>query len=469
MNDFPPLNWSDEEFESWRYIQDDYADQVAEAILQSPHAVQVYRALGNIQKNNDPVDITLFQDPRDSSRKTDEEHDKLVVLLNAYFSDKRHFQFTPEQKKIIAKASEFYSARITDCTLALAVRSLLKQYSAFKACNVLVFTKLLTQYPHRRILETMQFVMDVMDPKGMDDDGYAIRSIQKLRLIHAMIRSRIKHGGYDVETFGEFNEKEWGMAINQQDMILAIHTFSIEVLDGLKANGDVFTDEERETFYQCWHYYARALGVRDEINPTNYADGLALQERIYKVQFSYPNPNGPALAEPLVTFLQQIVPFHPKLEDIYAIIKMFNDEKDFQYFEDNLKLPLHSANKHFLTFMKDSDKLMNGMVALKYLFTPNHKKPAMYNALAMVEYNFLNKVVNVEKTWGDKHFRIADGFGDQFAKEDAKKTDDRPSLFIWLFHRMFFKDDHATRKSLFHKMFDAVFVKPEKNYDEYLK
>ena len=469
MSEFAPLKWSDEEFNKWRYIQDDFADQVAEAIILSPHAMQVYRALGNINRNDDPVDISIFEDSKDRTKKTDEEHDRLVTLLNEYFSDKRHFDFNPEEKKVITKASDFYSARITDCTLALAVRSLLKQYAATKACYVLVFTKLLTQYPHRRILETMQFVMDVMDPRGMEPDGYAIRSIQKLRLIHAMIRSRIKHGGYDVKSFGEFNDKEWGLPINQMDMILAIHTFSIEVLDGLTANKNKFTEEEKESFYLCWHYYAKALGVKDEINPWNYTDGKALQERIYNSQFTTPNPNGPILAEPLVTFLQDIMPFRPKVADIYSVIVMYNDEKDFPLFKQSLGVPLDEANKHLLTFMKDGDKLMNGILSLKYLFTPNHKKASMYNAMAMTEFNFLDKIVNVEKTWGDKHFRVADGFGDIFAKEDEKKTEERPSLMVYIMHKLFFKDSGGNEKTAFHKMFDSVFTKQEKNYNEYHK
>ncbi len=470
MSNYPPLNWSDEEFESWRYKQDDYADKVAEAIMHSPHHIEVYQALGNIQKNSDPVDIKIFDLPQHKGRELGKDHEDLVAILDEYFSNKVHFEFTDEQRKVITKASEFYSGRISDCTLALAVRSLLKQYAAFKATNVLVFTKLLTQYPHRRILETMQFVMDVMDPKGMEPDGYAIRSIQKLRLVHAMIRCRIKHGGYDVSTFGEFNSKEWGLAINQQDMILAIHTFSIEVIDGLKANDEMMTDDDIENFYVCWHYYARALGVMDEINPTTYADGKALQERIYKSQFTDPNPNGPMLAEPLITFLQEIMPFRPKLADIYAVIKMYNDEKDYEpIFQNILKIPLNTANDHLLTFMRDADKLMHGILFLKYLFTPNHKKKSMYNAMVMTQYNLLDKVVNVEKTWGDKHFRVADGFGDAFAKEDAKKTEDRPSFFVWVIHRIFFKDDHAKEKTFIHKMFDAVFMHQEKNQDEYLK
>ena len=85
------------------------------------------------------------------------------------------------------------------------------------------------------------------------------------------------------------------------------------------------------------------------------------------------------------------------------------------------------------------------------------------------EYNFLNKIVNVENTWAPKHFRIADGFGDEFAKVDQKKTDDRPSFMVYVAHRLFFKDDAATKKTFLHKMFDALFIKPEKNYDEYLK
>jgi hypothetical protein len=105
----------------------------------------------------------------------------------------------------------------------------------------------------------MQFVMDVMEQNAFEPEGYGLRAIQRLRLVHALIRIRI-----DVDklrkTPGRTWNIDWGTPINQQDMIFAVHTFSIEVLHGLLASGEKISEEGLTELLLCLAYYRKSVG-----------------------------------------------------------------------------------------------------------------------------------------------------------------------------------------------------------------
>ena len=196
--------------------------------------------------------------------------------------------------------------------------------------------------------------MDVMEQNAFEPEGYGIRAIQRLRIGHALIRIRI-----DVDklrkTPGRTWNDDWGTPINQQDMIFAVHTFSVEVLHGLIASGEKVSEEEKQNYYYAWHIIGKALGVQDAINPTDYKIGVQVQERIYAKEFIRDNPNGPLLAEPLINFMVAVLPL-AKRKGVYGIVKLFNDKKDYEpIFRDILKLDLSEASSFFTTMYKTQD------------------------------------------------------------------------------------------------------------------
>src|SRR5690606_6619614 len=163
--------------------------------------------------------------------------------LIAYFERFDEFKLTPEELQYLEKGAQFFEKHGPWITFALGVRSLLKQYAHTNAIEVLRLTTLLVQHVNRRSMETMQFVLHVMevgwdmkDEHGHDKlnlDHPGILSIKKLRLVHAMVRYRILHRMYDT-SLGEYDDSILGHPINQEDMVFAIHTFSLEVIEGLR-------------------------------------------------------------------------------------------------------------------------------------------------------------------------------------------------------------------------------------------
>lgn len=433
-----PMLLTDEEFEKYRYKNDQPADSAAFAILNFVDHAQVYRILGGLQKNTDTVS---FDEIKKLSYEAKGDPAQIEWLVNymknqidKYFNDLTHFQFTPEEKECLHKAAIFFNLHMTECTLALAVRSLLKQYAAFKSTNVLTFTQLLPKYPYRRIISTMQFVMDVMDPKAFEPEGCGIRSIQKLRLVHALIRNRIERNTLEIKNAkkenrlqdikGEEWNDDWGVPINQQDMIFAVHTFSIEVLHGLIASGEKVSKEEMENYYYAWHLIGKALGVRDELNPTDYYTGYLVQNRIYKKEFIRDNPNGPVLAEPLIRFLVEVLPM-AKRKGVLGLVKLFNDKKDYDpVFRDILHIDLSEASRFYTTMYNLQDNFRHILINIKYFFLPNAKRSDYFRDIARNQRKFFESIIGVAKTWTDSHFRIADAFGEQAAiqhEETAKQ------------------------------------------------
>jgi hypothetical protein len=424
-----PMLLSDEQFEKYRYIIDPEADTAAFMILNLFDHAQVYQVLGKIQKNTDVVDLedikNLSYKPKGEQKDIDMLIKTAKSFIDKYFNDLKYFQFTPEEKACLERAATFFNVHMTECTLALAVRSLLKQYAAFKSTNVLTYTKLLPKYPYRRIIATMQFVMDVMDLNAFEPDGYGIRSIQKLRLVHSLIRNRIEVNTLNKVPGMEWKD-EWGKPINQQDMIFAVHTFSMEVIHGLKASGEKLDPAEVQNYYYAWHLIGRALGVKDELNPSDYNIGVQVQERIYAKEFIKDNPNGPELAEPLIKFMMEVLPLS-KRKGILGLVKLFNDPKDYKpIFKDILKLDLDEASKFYTTMYKAQDTIRHLLIKAKYLFLPKAKRSDYFRDVAKNQFKFLNSIIGVAKTWSDSHFRIADAFGEQAAEEHNKADKQLP-------------------------------------------
>lgn len=412
---------SDEEFEKFRYRGDPDVDTIALTVMEVLDHEELHRIMSTIQKNSDPVSFAgltkISPRPGVSVRDPESFLQQYRKVLELYFGN-MIFQFTPEEKECLRRASIFFDTHMTECTLALAVRSLLKQYAAFKSTNVLAYTKLLPQYPYRRIISTMQFVLDVMERNAFEPEGYGLRAIQRLRMVHALIRIRIDVDKLRKTPGREWND-EWGTPINQQDMIFAVHTFSIEVIHGLLASGEKISDEEIQNYYYAWHIIGRMLGVVDELNPSDYKIGVQVQERIYAKEFIKDNPNGPLLAEPLIKFLVDVLPM-AKRKGVYGVVKLFNDKKDYEpVFKDILKLDLSESSSFFTSMYKTQDWIRHALINIKYFFTPNAKRSDYLSDIAKNQHKLFESIMDIAKTWSGSHFRMADAFGTQAAEESV--------------------------------------------------
>ena len=328
--------WTDSHLDRMREKMDPFADEAAAGLIAVRDLRQAMQLLHFLARNDAAVDVSV-------------NGVSLPPVLQNYFEDLSHFQFTKEEKGILDRASEIFAKYGPVITGVLGVRSLLKQYAHTKATNVLRMTTLLTEHVDRRITETFQFVLDVMQKGWYRPNMRGIRSIQKLLLIHALIRHRILNG-MTPESQGSW-DPAWGQPINQEDMIFANQTFSVEVVDGMAQGGFPLSEQDREIFIQAWVLIGKALGVDASLEPGSYSEAAALQQKIYERQFTMPNSNGPPLARALVKFLRDVMPFEADEKSIMTIIKYFDGVENYKILEDNLQLPLGESHPKLISHL----------------------------------------------------------------------------------------------------------------------
>lgn len=395
-----------------------------------PAADKAAAALFNAIKGHSPSEVAKFITAFVSRDFAKAWESQIAIEdppeLIAYFEAFDDFQLTQQELEYLEKGSDFFDRHGPMITFALGVRSLLKQYAHTKAIEVLRLTTLLVKHVNRRILETMQFVLDVMNP-GWDSRANGgplklnlqhpgILSIKKLRLVHAMIRHRLMNKMYDT-SLGDYDIDQLGYPINQEDMIFATHTFSIEIIEGLREMRIPVSDEDAENYFQCWKIIGRALGVRRELEPENYADAMDLQNTIYRRHFTMPNEAGPVLSSALTGWFTQSIPLlnHKMLR---TFIKHFNGPENFEILEKNLRIQLDDTHEDLKQHLSE-DLKFHEKTSRPGISTMDAGELALDNFFL----HFLQTLLSTERGGKNETFRIGDGF---MASWNLNKMRDKP-------------------------------------------
>ncbi len=352
-----------------------------------------------------------------------------------YFNSAEEFQWTLPEVEYLEKGAEFFEKHGPWITFSLGVRSLLKQYAHTKAIEVLRLTTLLVKHVNRRILETMQFVLDVMSigwdtktsngHKKLNLDHPGLLSIKKLRLVHAMIRYRLLHKMYDT-SLGDFDETLLGHPINQEDMAFAIHTFSIEIIEGLRELRVTISDEDAENYFQCWKIIGRGLGIRKELEPENYADAMALQALIYQRHFTLPNTTGPILSKALMGWFTSTVPLLGE-KTLITVIREINGPENFDILEDHLGIPIDDAHEDLEQHLTQDLK-----------FHEKSSRPGLSpmgpGTLALDNFflHFVRTLLTTERGGKNDTFRIGDGFTAAWDLNNMSETPMPKEKLFWM-------------------------------------
>ncbi len=400
----PSTKWTNEFLDEMRTHGDPFADEAAAVLFEAT-------------KGHSPAEISAFISSFVSHDFPKRWKEKGAIPdppgLVHYFESSEEFQWTEQEAGYLEKGADIFDKHGPWMTFALGVRSLLKQYAHTKAIEVLRLTTLLVKHVNRRILETMQFVLDVMsigwDTKSADGqkklnlDHPGLMSIKKLRLLHAMIRHRLLHKMYDT-SLGEFDEEKWGHPINQEDMVFAIHTFSLEIIEGLREMRITISDEDAENYFQCWKLIGRGLGIRRELEPANYADAMELQDIIYKRHFTLPNAVGPVLSKALMEWFVSTVPLLNQ-KTLVTFIKDFNGPENFDILHKHLDIDTGDAHDDLAEHLSED---------LKFHEQSGRPGVAANDAGAMALDNFflhfLRTLLKTERGGKNSTFRIGDGF-----------------------------------------------------------
>ena len=280
--------WTSDLLEPMRLETDPIADRVVQDILAGgeEHEREVVSLFRRLTENDSPVP------------------EGLPAVVKDYFETTSDLPpwADPEQIKRGEQVFRLYGPQIV---LMLFCKSLPLCYSCWRGAQGLMRTGRLVEPPdrtfdafNRRIMETAQFVLNVMSPDGLSPRGRGIRSAQKVRLIHAAIRYFIARGEWDM--------KKLGQPLNQEDLAGTLMSFSIVTLDGLARSHIPLSRQQQEDYLHAWKVVGHILGVRPELLPEDVDDARALIAAIVRRQ-SGASKAGKVLTGSLIKYMDRIL------------------------------------------------------------------------------------------------------------------------------------------------------------------
>ena len=273
--------FTDDELRAYRQRCDPVGDAVIDRILDTGRAADINLMVSELVENDDVVP------------------DNLPPLARDYFRDSDDLPPWADLRRV-HNGQEFFNKYGPEMCLMLSLASLPVCYGCADGAQVLLRSHRIARPANRRILETTQFVLDVMQVGGLDPDGdgRGLRAIQKVRLMHASIRYYIRQHMELGE--GLPFEAAWGEPINQEDLVNTLMSFSRVTVNGLRNLGHRIDPVEEEDFFHAWRVIGHLMGIDDALNPETAAEGQALMEQICRRNWK-PSEAGTELTEAAIT------------------------------------------------------------------------------------------------------------------------------------------------------------------------
>jgi hypothetical protein len=279
--------WTDAFLDGMREVADPVADGPVAAVLDRGGVDMVNTLMRTLVRTDQPVPSELPEEIRDYL---------IDSLPMPEWAD-------PEKIKRGQEVFETWGVMIAMC---LFCASLPSSYAAAKGVQVLHLTARLDKEPHRRVMETGQFLIDALTVGGLDEDGKGRRTIQHVRLMHAAVRHLIKARS---EQDPGMWQTDWNTPINQEDLAGTLMAFSYIVADPMRRLGVRLSDEDVDAYLHLWNVVGHLLGIRDEMLVRDAADAAALVDAIRRRQFKA-SPQGQELTDHLLDLLDQMTPGH---------------------------------------------------------------------------------------------------------------------------------------------------------------
>ncbi len=184
---------------------------------------------------------------------------------------------------------------------ALYAASLPTAYACHRGAEVIHLTARLETDPTRRLNETAQFLLDVMRPDGLGPGGPGYQAARRVRLMHAAVRWLITH---DARASWQ---AEWGLPINQEDLLETLLTFTQIVLTVFDLTGVVYSADEADDYLHLWSYVGELLGIHPDLLPLDREGARELMDHVRRRQFG-PSSAGALLTDALLGEAQRLLP-----------------------------------------------------------------------------------------------------------------------------------------------------------------
>jgi hypothetical protein len=211
----------------------------------------------------------------------------------------------------LKRGSEFFADFAVELGVGLFLSSLPLAYASHDGVQVLALTSRLETDTKRRVLESAQFVLDVVDEHGLEPRAQGYESARSVRLMHAGIRHLIEDDGRIPITSDDIWPRwdpNWGTPINQEHLIGAMISYSsslLKVLDKLDIDYD---DGAAADYCHLWNVVGWLLGIEPGLLPME-RDELDELEVLIRERNEKPSVAGTEMTEALIELVQSFVPF----------------------------------------------------------------------------------------------------------------------------------------------------------------
>lgn len=279
--------FTDEFMEPMRLMCDPVADTPVAAVLDAGGADEVSALLHSIVRMGDP-------DPA-----------RLPGPIADYLATTAALPHWADGDKI-DRAQSFFATWGLQISACLFCASLPSAYACANGVQVLALTARLDTDTRRRVMETGQMLMDVMEPGGLGDAGRGPRTIQRVRLMHAAVRHLIDARA---NVCPEIWDERWGRPINQEDLAGTLMSFGFVPAGPLQRLGVRVSDDDADAYLHCWAVIGHQLGVCHELLPTDLTDAEHLVDAI-RIRQTAESEAGQHMATALVGLLEEMTPGH---------------------------------------------------------------------------------------------------------------------------------------------------------------
>jgi ER-bound oxygenase mpaB/B'/Rubber oxygenase, catalytic domain len=299
--------WTDALLDRMQNTGDEFADEAVRAVFKAGGVDAVNAIMRTLVRNDQPVPEALPAEIRD------------------YLTESLALPEWADMGKI-KRGQQLYETWGVLITLCLFCASLPASYAAADGVKVLYLTAQLDTDARRRVMETGQFLIDVLTVGGLDDEhGKGRRTIQRVRLMHAAVRhlimARNDQGAPPV--CGDeppLWHKDWGTPINQEDLAGTRLAFSYIVADSLPRLGVRLPATDVDAYLHLWDVIGHLMGVDDELRVRGKGDAKALVDAIRDRRFKA-SPEGKDMTKALLDLMDEMTPFHSFQETIPPLIR----------------------------------------------------------------------------------------------------------------------------------------------------
>lgn len=210
----------------------------------------------------------------------------------------------------IRRGELLFLKHILGGALVLLAKSLPEGYAAPNLSQILSISDDLKTHPYKRLLGTLQLVLNVSCAGGFEPGGRAVITAQKLRLLHSGVR-------YLADRYRPRFREKYGVPVNHEDMLATIMGFSLLVVEGWRTLNLGLSKQDEDDFYYVWQTFALMMGIHPADEPSNAEyipidiDDAALFYYRYKSRHyvdAAVNPDGVALARANLNMLRDMIP-----------------------------------------------------------------------------------------------------------------------------------------------------------------